>query len=219
MHTCLGGRGVGWGHDRARVQGVCVGWCRLALYYDVVERPLVKTAHDRENSMEYRRFERLVIGSAAVLVALTLAVSAASGGVDAAEFIGQLAVVGVVASAVHWGRKVGTFAALAACLLYLALRLPMLANEPSMEVFLLVVTRFAGYCIIGIVGGELFARVKYLFASSTESNVIDDWSRVYNQRYLAKALERALERHTRYQEPFSIIILGLAPSITASRRP
>ena len=95
--------------------------------------------------MEYRRFERLVIGSAVVLVGLTLAVSALSGGTDAAEFIGQLAVVGVVTAAIHWGRKAGTFAALAACLLYLAMRLPMLASEPSPETFLLVATRFAGY--------------------------------------------------------------------------
>ncbi len=56
-------------------------------------------------------------------------------------------------------------------------------------------------------GGEIFARVKYLFAGSKDSDVIDDWSRVYNQRYAARALEQAVARHKRYQEPFSAILV------------
>jgi len=169
--------------------------------------------------MEYRRFERLVIGAAALLVGLTLAASFAMGGLDAAEVVAQVAVVAVVAVAVHWGRKAGTVAALAACLLYLALRLPMLATGVTTGMFLLVITRFAGYCIIGIVGGEVFARVKYLFAEANATGVIDSWSRVYNQRYASRALDQAIERHRRYQEPFAVIILSLAPSLSASQRP
>lgn len=169
--------------------------------------------------MEYPRFERLVIGSVALLVILTLAASSLTGGVDVAELIGQLAVIVIAAVAVHWGRKAGTIAALSACLLYLAMRLPMLGAGISSASFLLVLTRFAGYCLVGIVGGEIFGRVKYVFAGTADSNSIDEWSGVYNQHYIATTLQHAVERHARYHETFSVVIIALAPSVTAPLRP
>jgi len=176
-------------------------------------------ARDRENAVEYPRFERLVIGSVALLVILTLAASSLNGGVDVAELIGQLAVIVIAAVAVHWGRKAGTIAALSACLLYLAMRLPMLGAGISSASFLLVLTRFAGYCLIGIVGGEIFGRVKYVLPAPGGSDSIDEWSGVYNQRHIAVAVEQAVERHMRYHETFSIIIISVAPSMTAPLRP
>jgi GGDEF domain-containing protein len=168
--------------------------------------------------MEYGRFERLVIGSTTVLVLLSVAVSIAGGVADTAEIIGQLAIIVVMVAAVHWGRRAGTFAALAACLVYLALRLPLIAAGLTPQALLLIVSRFAGYCLVGIVGGEIFARVKYL-SGSKDSNMIDDWSRVYNQRYAARAIEQAVARHKRYQEPFSAILVQLEPVLTGTQRP
>jgi GGDEF domain-containing protein len=169
--------------------------------------------------MEYRRFERLVVGGTAALVCISLAASVASGGVDLAEVIGQLAIVAVMFAAVHWGRRAGTYAALAACLLYLALRLPMIATGLTPQAFLLMVTRFAGYCLVGIVGGEVFGRVKYLFVGSDGTSVIDDWSRVYNQAYASHAIEQAIARHQRYGEPFSLVVVVLDPTLTGTQRP
>jgi GGDEF domain-containing protein len=169
--------------------------------------------------MEYGRFERLVISSTTALVLLSIAVSIAGGGADKAEIIGQLAIIFVMVAAVHWGRRAGTFAALAACLVYLALRLPLIAAGLTPQALLLIVSRFAGYCLVGIVGGEIFSRVKYLFAGSNDSNMIDDWSRVYNQRYAARAIEQAVARHIRYQEPFSVILVQLEPVLTGTQRP
>jgi GGDEF domain-containing protein len=169
--------------------------------------------------VEYPRFERLIIGCTALVVVLTLAASALSGGSDAAEIVGGLAFIVVAAVAVHWGRKAGTIAALSACLVYLASRLPMLATGLTTSLLVLILSRFAGYCLVGIVGGEVFGRVKYVFAGSVDSDVIDSWSLVYNQRYTARALDQAIERHKRYQEPFSIVVLTLAPSLTETRRP
>ncbi len=169
--------------------------------------------------MEYGRFERLVIGSTATLVLLGLAASLAGGDVGTAEVVGQLAIVGVMTAAVHWGRRAGTFAALAACLVYLALQLPLVSSGLSAQELLLIVSRFAGYCLVGIVGGEIFSRVKYVFAGTQDSAVIDDWSRVYNQRYAARAIEQALARHERYREPFSTVLVHLEPVLTGTQRP
>ena len=54
---------------------------------------------------------------------------------------------------------------------------------------------------------------------SKDSNMIDDWSRVYNQRYAARAIEQAVARHKRYQEPFSAILVQLEPALTGTQRP
>jgi len=169
--------------------------------------------------MEYGRFERLVIGITAVLVMLSIAITAISGGWDTGELVGQIAIVAVMATAVHWGRRVGTFAALAACLVYLALQLPLLATGLSTEGFVLMASRFAGYCVIGIVGGELFSRLKYLLSSTSGVNAIDDWSRVYNQHYAASALNEAIERRERYDEPFSAIIVSVTSPTIEGHRP
>jgi GGDEF domain-containing protein len=158
--------------------------------------------------MDYARFERWVIAGTALAVLISLATSAATGGLDVILVVGQLMLVVVMAVAVHWGRKLGTIAALSACLLYLIMRLPLVADGLSTSASLLLATRFAGYCLVGIVGGEVFSRVKYAFAGS-ESDVIDSWSRVYNQRYAARALEQAVARHERYGEPYSVVVLRI----------
>jgi len=179
----------------------------------------VASVPGRERPMEYPRFERLVIGGTTAFVLLTLVAAIVTSGPDPAEIVGQMAVIFVMVAAVHWGRRVGTLAAFAACLLYLGVRMPLLAAEPTGNALLLIISRFAGYCLIGMVGGEIFARVKYMFASQNRSGVIDDWSQVYNQRYAARALEQALARHRRYQEPYSVVVVRLEPAVTGTQAP
>ncbi|NTU70849.1 MAG: hypothetical protein HGB10_03390 [Coriobacteriia bacterium] len=169
--------------------------------------------------MQYSQFERLIIGATALLVVFTLAASFAAGSADVAEIVGQLAIVGVMAVAVHWGRRRGTVAALIACLLYLALRMPVIAAGATPQALLLVASRFAGYCLVGIVGGEIFGRVKYLFAAEGNEGALDEWSRVYSQRHAAISLMQAIERSERYGEGFAVVLLRLETSLTASQRP
>jgi len=82
-----------------------------------------------------------------------------------------------------------------------------------------MVTRIAAFGLVGIVGGEVCSRIKYVFARFDDSNTIDDWSRVYNQRYAARAIEQARARYTRYGEPFSLVLITLSPAITGDMTP
>lgn len=160
--------------------------------------------------MKYSQFERLVLSATAVLVLGTLAASIATGASGLAEIIGQLAVLAVMYAAVRWGRKAGGIAALLASVVYLGLQLPLLSEATSLKPAILVLTRLGGYCLIGIVGGEVFARMKYFMAAAGDSGMIDQWSGVYNQRYVVRALEQALARRSRYNEPFSLVLLELS---------
>ena len=169
--------------------------------------------------MKYSRFERLIIGLGAVSILGTLAVAMQDGGPGAIEFLAQLLLLGVLVAAVHWGRRGGLVAALAASLVYIALRIPVLSEGLGFESLMFVITRVAAYGLVGIVGGEVCSRIKYVFARLDDSNTIDDWSRVYNQRHAASAIDHARERYARYGEPSSILVIELSTSLTAELRP
>jgi PleD family two-component response regulator len=89
----------------------------------------------------------------------------------------------------------------------------------SVSTLVMLLTRIGAYGLVGVVGGDVCTRIKYVFARYDDSNTIDDWSRVYNQRYASHALEQARGRFARYGEPFSAVVLTLSPSLTAELRP
>jgi len=171
--------------------------------------------------MQYSRFEQLVIGLGAVSILGALALSMQNGGPGIVEIVAQLLLLAVLVAAVHWGRRGGMIAALAASLLYMGLRIPMLSASDgvTLDGLLFMVVRIAGYGLVGIVGGEVCSRIKYVFARFDDSNTIDDWSRVYNQRHANHSIEQARARYTRYGEPFSLVVISLAPALTADMAP
>jgi GGDEF domain-containing protein len=159
--------------------------------------------------MEYRRFELLVIGAAAVLVGGGFVASWPSGGASPTEIGAQLAILLVVAVAAHWGRKAGTLVALAASVTYLALRIPLIAGTSGGPAVLLVVSRIAGYLLLGIVGGEIFGRIKYVFAGRNNVGAIDEFSHVFSERFASHAVRQALARADRLGEPFGLVLITL----------
>ena len=159
--------------------------------------------------MEYRRFEQLVIATTAGLVVLGVAASIPTGGATPTEIAAQLAIILVVAVAAHWGRKAGTLVALLTSCVYLALRIPIIANSLTGPAMLLVASRIAGYLLLGIVGGEVFGRVKYAFAGDADEDAIDEFSRVFSERFAARSIRQALSRLDRYEESFSIVLITL----------
>ena len=172
----------------------------------------------KEHRVEYRQFERLIIGVTAALVVGTIAVSLPRGGETAVEVAAQIAIVLVVAGASHWGRKGGTICALVASIAYLAASLPIIANNLTGPSVYLVVSRIAGYLLLGIVGGEIFGRVKYVFAGMRDAGTIDHFSRVFSERFAADAVRQALARADRYDEPFSLVFVTLEPQFTGNAR-
>lgn len=166
--------------------------------------------------MEYRRFEQLVIGASAVLVAGAIAASVHSGGATPVEIAAQLVAILVVGVAVHWGRTGGTLAALVASVAYLAARLPLIADSPTRQTLVLVVSRMVGYLLLGIVGGEVFGRVKYMLAKSQDAAAIDDFSHVFSERFAAHAIRQASGRADRYFEPFSLVLVDLDAEFTGN---
>jgi len=171
--------------------------------------------------MKYSRFEQLIVAAGSLAILGSLALSLTGGGPGYEETIAQLMLFMTLVAAVHYGRKGGMVTAIAAATIYVLLRIPLLssADGVSSTALIMVVSRLAAYGIVGVIGGELFGRIKYVFARFENSGTVDDWSRVYNQRYAFRAIEQAQARFTRYGEPFSLLLLTLSPSLTSELRP
>lgn len=169
--------------------------------------------------MHYSRFERLIIGLGALAIFGALALSLVSGGPGPVEVVAQVLLFGVLVVAVHWGRRGGMLAALVASVIYIALRIPLLSSDLAREDMLFIAVRIAAFMLVGIIGGEVCGRIKYVFARLDDSNTIDDWSRVYNQRHASHAIEQARARYSRYGEPFSLVVVTLSPALTADLEP
>jgi len=170
--------------------------------------------------MPYARFEKLVIAVGFAAIASSLFFSY-QGTVVIEEIIAQLLLLGVLVSAAHWGRNGGFIAALLASLVYILMRIPLVIESEGLtaDIAALLAVRVLSYGLVGIVGGELCSRLKYLFARLERSSSVDDWSQVYNQRYITRALETALGQLDRYHSPFSLVLVEMASALTAELRP
>ncbi|GAB4273989.1 MAG: hypothetical protein Kow0056_01680 [Coriobacteriia bacterium] len=166
--------------------------------------------------MKYRTFERLVLTVGGLAIAGTVAAGfARATGYE--EIVGQALLLVVLVGAVHWGRNGGYATAVIAALGYILLRVPLLMDQGlTPTVTTLLVTRTLAFAIVGILGGELCTRMKYIFAAMDEANTLDMVTHVFNERFAACRLKKLLGEFDRYGNDFSVILMTIDPAIYAS---
>lgn len=170
--------------------------------------------------MTYERFERLVLSVGAVVIIGVMLVSVGRQAVIE-ELIGQVVLLCTLIGAVHWGRKGGFVAAVAASLAYFAVRVPTVvaAGGMNLDIASMLGIRIAAYGIIGILGGELCGRMRYVLARLEDSSSVDECTRVYNQAAIGRSLAVAHGQFVRYDIPCAVVIVTLSPRLTADLRP
>jgi len=169
--------------------------------------------------VKYSQFELLVLvlGGGAIVGSMALVTG---GDPQPAEVVAQLLVVFVLGAALHWGRNGGFAAALVATLVYVFMRLPLLLSEGlTRDMLVLVAARVVTYGVVGIVGGELAGRTKYVFARFDANPLTDETTGVYNGRYAGAAIRSGVARWDRYQMPYSVVRLSLSPALATDLRP
>ena len=140
--------------------------------------------------MEYRRLERLILVVGGATIAVSMGTAMASGAPEPVELIAQLMLFGVLFAAVRLGRRGGLVAAIVASTLYVLLRLELVAaGSLTTTGFYLLASRLLAFGLIGIVGGEACSHIKYSLASVEGRSALDEWSRVFNQRWACKTIE------------------------------
>ncbi len=168
--------------------------------------------------MKYARFEWLALAVGGAAIAGTI-VSSLAGRPPVEEMAGQILLFVVLFSAVHYGRNGGFLAALGAIVVYIAMRSPLLVQGLTPGLLELIAVRMAAYGLVGIVGGEVCGRIKYVLARLEGGGNIDEETGVYNEQYVAHVLSDSLALHARYKVPFSIALLTLSPALTSDLRP
>lgn len=168
--------------------------------------------------MKYSQFEQLVLGVGGVAVLVTTLLSLGQG-FDPYELGAQLLLLVVLFGAVRWGRRGGLIAATIASFAYIALRVPLMVQTGlTPDILVMLLARIIAFGLIGIGGGEVCARIKYVLARLQEESAIDDWSGVYNQRIAARLLTTAMGRCQRYSEQFCVVTVTLPQSLTSDQR-
>jgi len=168
--------------------------------------------------VKYSHFETLalVLGTGAIVASIFVS---PTGAPQTAEVTAQLLFILVLAGALHWGRNGGFMAALVAITVYVAMRLPLLQSQGlTNDVITLLATRAITYALIGVVGGELAARIKYIFARLENDTLIEPVTGVYSARYAADAIRSGVGQWERYQTEFSVVNIVLAHALYADLR-
>jgi diguanylate cyclase (GGDEF)-like protein len=161
----------------------------------------------------YALFERITLAVGGLAIAGTMVAGVLDDPVPQ-ELVAQVLLLGVLLGAVHWGRNGGFVMAVIASLLYVLMRVPLLIEEGlSSAAVELILIRALSYGVVGILGGELCTRVKYIFASMEDANSLDHVTRVFNERFIGMRLKKMVAEHERYETPGSAFILTLDPGL------
>ena len=169
--------------------------------------------------MKYWRFELLVLvlGIAVVTAGMVVGADATS---DPTEVVAQLLVAVVLVGAVHWGRDGGFITAVVATLLYLVMSIPaFLEHGLTSDLVLTVGVHALTYGLVGVVGGEVCGRVKYLFARVSGNPLLEEETGVYSAQYAAEAIRSGIELWQRYQAPYSVVRVTVEPPVFDELRP
>lgn len=156
--------------------------------------------------MKYSHFEILamVVGAGAVLSSI-LAPIANGKSTTVQEVVGQVLILVVLFGGLQFGRR-GALISVAASIAVYAVFVFTFSTESigagtAAELLLL---RSIIFAVVGLIGGELNVRLKYLFAKLEHHDYVDDITSLYNTRYLSKLIDRALSEYDRYGHVFSI---------------
>ena len=171
--------------------------------------------------MKYTRFEELVLVIGGVTILGSIAVSYSGGPPELIAVTAQLMLFGVLVAAVRFGRRGGLIAAVVAAIVYTLLRFDtFILLETSYSALFVLTAHLIAFGVVGVGVGEMCSQAKYRLTTLEGASAVDEWSRVFNQRWAHRALDAARSRYRRYNEPFSVVIVsvahrvfdGLAPS-------
>ncbi len=171
--------------------------------------------------MTYKRVEQIALLAAGGLVLSSVLLWAPRETPDTAGLIGQALLFAVLLAGIRFGPSGGLAGAIGAALFFSALSVPELASttEPNTRELVLLAVRILTYGAVGIIGGEIFVRLRYHLARIEGRSALDEWSRLYNQRYLAVSVHEGVARSARYGEDFSVVILDAPDPDEAASSP
>ncbi len=145
------------------------------------------------------------IGGVLISILITLLDGAAI-----TEIMGQALFVPVLFFALHYGRSYGYIAASCAALIFLIAK-SLDFDKPAFDQLTreIIVAQAALFGLVGIIGGELASRLKYIIVKFADDELIDRQTQLFSEQYVQKLVVRLLAGFERYERPFSLVFITL----------
>lgn len=175
------------------------------------------TFSDRLSQLGYTKARRLlVVTGIAVLGVVALVMYARR--VDGIEVAATLLFLPIFLAFVFRGVVGGVVTAVAAIVVYAALRYPAIDAVGIGEFTGLIVSRAAAYLIFGAIGGWSTQVLEGSLTKLELYDEVDDETGLYNARHLLRQTDLEMARARRYQTLFSVVLLDLPAAPFAALR-
>lgn len=154
--------------------------------------------------MNYRKFELLLTSLGFGVIFATIIASFYQQG-DHVEILGQALFGPVLFAALHYGRRAGFVAAMLASIVFIIAKSygqTQISFAPQ-----IILARTAIFGLVGIVGGEIATRMKYVLLKFEDSALIDRLTNLYSRTFTIKVLERNIQNYQRHFRSFSVAFI------------
>lgn len=155
--------------------------------------------------MKYRKYE-LLFTSLGLAIVLGTTIIAINQQADPTDVLGQALLAPVLVLALHYGRRVGFIAAMMAVIIYIVNKF-YLNGYPTDLIPANLIIRSASYGLVGIIGGYIASRMKYLLIKFDDNDFIDKQSDIYNRKYMAKLIRLYVSKQERNQQDFTVALI------------
>lgn len=155
--------------------------------------------------MNYRKFELLATLTVAIAVIATIIATAINYDSKAADLVSQAMIFVGFACGLHWGRNGGVVGFLVATAVSGVAIFGFFETISTSSQVQLFISRTVVMAVMTFIAVELHLRLKYFFAKLENHDLVDDFTNLYNNKYLVKILERHQDECDRYDRNFSLL--------------
>lgn len=159
--------------------------------------------------MRYRKLELLLVSVGLVGILISILISLLNGA-GISEILGQALFVPVLMLALHYGKHYGYISAVIAALILLIVKTNELGPLGLASIDTrLVILQAAAFGFVGLLAGELAARIKYVVAKIADDTFVDEKTKVFSQSYVEKLIGKLLSGYRRHGRSFTIIFINI----------
>lgn len=169
-------------------------------------------------SEDYLRFTRILIAAATLIILSTVGLQLLNPPYQPSEVAAQLLLLGTLIAAVRGGAGWGMAVAMVASLFYVLLKTEVFwATDVGVRDTAVIATRLVAFGLIGVVGGELFSRMRHSPGVSWGFGV-DQWTGLRGGDWGAGLIRDSLGRMESSGEPFVVLLLSMSQTAPAGIR-
>ena len=158
------------------------------------------------NKMGYNRARQMLLGVGLLVLLLTAGIMYVRR-VETVEVLGTLLFIPVFVALVFWDIRGGLIAGVLAAVAYAALRAPAIDAVGADRFLGLILSRAFAYVAFGLIGGWANKQLEASLTKLELYDQIDDYTGLYNARFVVQDTELELSRSKRYQTIFSMSIV------------